>query len=649
MKLCRVWSRPGGVARAIAVILGVLVFTSAVPCRSGEPSESSKDLKGLSLEQLMNIEVFSVSKRREPLSDAAASVFIITSESIRRSGATSLPEVLRLAPNLQVARLDPVQYAISARGFNNSIGNKLLVLIDGRPVYTPLFSGVFWDQQDVLIEDIERVEVISGAGATLWGANAVNGVINIITRSSVATRGIMLSGVGGKSELGAGARFGSRVGSQTSYRVYGKYCDLDNTSKASGVGIKNGWYREQAGFRMDWEGSRDGLTLQGDTYRGESDHRGYFGQLEIPEVTVSGMNLMARWTRRLSSGSEVRIQTYVDHAERDDIILFRPDANIYDMEFQHDIHRGAHGILWGWGYRHASDNVRAGLIIGFIPESRELDWGNLFIQDEIELSGTIKATLGIKLENNDYTGLEYLPSARMGWKLSANQLLWGSASRAVRAPSRLDREIFFPPVPPFIVAGGPNFQSEVANVFELGYRASSSNRLTGSVTAYAHDWDKLRSVTSVPVFLENRIEGTVYGAETWASYRPVDSWTVDAGAVCIREDLKLEAGSTDPVGVDNPNLANDPDFQWMLHSGLNLSSALEFDASLRRVGSLSKHEVPAYTDLDLHLAWTAPAGVEFSLTGKNLLHESHPEFGTMPNRGEIERGVLARVVWTFDP
>lgn len=609
-------------------------------------AQSTSALKDLSVDELLNLRVTSVSKRSEPLSDAAASILVLTAETIRRSGVTTLPEALRLAPNLQVARIDTMQYAISARGFNNAIGNKLLVLIDGRTVYTPLYSGVFWDQQDVMLEDVERIEIITGPGATLWGANAVNGVINVITRSASDTTGrLVVAGAGGNERTGA-ARFGTEVGTGA-VRFYAKYAEWDHTTRTGGEAALDDWKRAQVGFRSDFAAGDSTFTLQGDAYDGNSQDRGIVGPFVLGDIAVSGFNLLGRWQRTLSGGSDVQLQVYFDHSARDDFIFYKPTADILDADFQQAIAAGAHRIMWGGGYRHAQDDIGDGLFTTFVPRSRTLQWGNLFVQDEVSLSDSVRATAGLKLESNDYSGVEYLPSARLAWKLAADRLVWGSVSRAVRAPARFDRDVRFPATPPYAVVGGPNFESEVADVVELGYRAQHSETISYSVTGFIHFWDRLRSGSALPVELENKIEGTVRGIEAWAEYRPVEFWRLSGGVTYLQEDLQLKAGSADPVGVNNPTLRNDPDYQWQLRSGFDLPGDLQFDLQLRRMDALPNPQVPAYTELDVNLAWLVGDALELALTGRNLLHERHPEYGEAAARSEIERSVYGQMRWRF--
>src|SRR5436189_2240905 len=469
--------------------LTVLVFLA---CASGLPAQtnvavgSASQLKQFSLEELLNLEVTTVSKRPEKLTEAASAIQVITQEDIRRSGATSIPEALRLASNLEVAQVDSRQWAISARGFNNTVANKLLVLIDGRTVYTPLFSGVFWDAQDTLLEDVDRIEVISGPGATLWGANAVNGVINVITWRAAETQGNLLVAGAGNLERGAAARQGGKLGADGAFRVYGKISDRDHTSRADGTSAQDSWDSGQAGFRADWGTAAGAVTLQGDAYRGTID------SATAGDIRISGGNLLGRWARQLAGGDRVQVQAYFDNTEREIPGTFEERLNIFDVEFQHALRvRSQHSVIWGGGYRRADDHVSNTAAIAFLPADRNLRWGNLFVQDEIALRGDqLRLTLGTKAQSNPSTSAEFLPSARIAWKPDASRLLWSALSRAVRAPARLDRELFVPGQPPFfLLAGGPDFRSEISKVLELGYRAQPSPRASYSVTLFhsVHD------------------------------------------------------------------------------------------------------------------------------------------------------------------
>lgn len=606
----------------------------------------ARDLADLSLEELATLEITSVSRRGEPLRAAPASIYVITANAIRRAGVTSLPEALRLAPNLQVARIDATQYAISARGFNNAIGNKLLVLIDGRTVYTPFFSGVFWDQQDVLLDDVERIEVISGPGATLWGANAVNGVINILTRASADTQGTVVAGGAGTLERGLSLRHGVALGEGAHLRVYGKTTRAKATETAAGTDRADANERHQAGLRADWVAGTDTFTVQGDIYRTRAEHRGFLLGTELTPIEGSGANLLGRWTRRLSDGGELRIQAYLDHMEREDALLYRPTVDLADLEAQHAFRQGRHQIVWGGGYRRAQDRLERGLFFGFVPERQTLSWGNLFVQDELTLGDALSLTLGLKLEHNDFTGLEPLPNLRLAWRPVPHQLVWTALSRAVRAPARLDRDIRLPPTPPYIIAGGPDFRSEVANVFELGWRGQFTVGWSGSATAFVSDWKHLRSGQPPPnAQVQNMIDGRTYGLEAWADWQVLPAWRLSGGFTTLQKDLDLRAGSTDPVGP--ANLGDDPSFQWSLRATVTPVEGQELELALRRVGSLPQAGVPAYTAFDARYGWRVSRDLELSLVGQNLLDPGHAEFGAAPGRSEVGRGIGLWLRWSL--
>jgi iron complex outermembrane receptor protein len=623
--------------RVSSAVVGFACLASAAG------AQTPTSLANLTLEELANIEVTSVSRRAESVADAPAAIYVISADDIRRSGAVTLPEALRLAPNLLVAQIDAGQYAITARGFNGLAANKLLVLVDGRTIYTPLFSGVFWDQQDVLLEDVERIEVISGPGATLWGPNAVNGVINIITRSTEETQGTVVSAGAGNRRQSAAVRYGGALGRVARFRIYGKAMHAEHTRRANDTPVADARGSLQAGFRTDWGDDRGSLMLQGGAHGVRSQDRGMAAGLPLGRAELLGVNLLGRWTRRFTDTSEFQLQAYVDHAAREERILFQPRSDLIDVELQHGVSASIHRFVWGAGYRRAEDEVEDGFLVGFRPTSRALSRMHLYAQDSIRLRETLELSAGLKLDQNDYTGWEYLPDARLGWKPSPDRLVWGSVSRAVRAPARFDRDVIRPLGGVF---GGPDFVSEVANVYQAGYRTQAGDIVTWSVTAYLHDWHRLRSATAPPVFIENRIEGPVYGSEAWAAWQIVRAWRITAGATAMRKDLRLERGSTDLLGVRNPQLSNDPDFQWSLRSSVNLWAGHEFDAMVRHVDGLPNPAVPAYTAVDARYAWRMLNGLELSFVGQNLFDGSHPEFNAAPGRSEFERSVFVQARWT---
>ena len=617
--------------------VGVLLASGAFAADAPHP----RDLADLSLEELANIPVTSVSKHPEPLADAPASIFVITAEDIRRSGATRLPEALRLAPNLEVAQSNASTYAITARGFNNTIANKLLVLIDGRIVYTPLFSGVFWDAQDVMLEDVERIEVISGPGATLWGANAVNGVINVITRRSSDTQGALAYALGGNLERGYGARYGGTIGDSGSYRVYGKNFDVFNTSSASGATASDGWTRGQVGFRTDWGTAGNGFTLQGDAYRGKID------QAAGDDSTISGGNLLARWNRDLAQWGGLQVQTYFDNTERDVPGTFAEHLNIFDFEFQHSLRAmGSHAITWGGGYRYGVDHVTNSAVIAFLPADRNLRWSSVFAQDEIAIRDNLRLTLGAKFENNYYTGTDFMPSVRLAWKPEPQRLLWGAVSRAARAPSRIDRD-FFTNSPLLVrnIQGGPNFMSEIVDVFEIGYRAQPSPRVSYSLSVFHNIYDKLRSVEPVSAsaaVLGNKMEGTEDGLEAWGTYQAAKSWRLSAGGFLLRQRLSFKADSGD---TNIAAAGNDPAHQWILRSSLDLPKRSQLDVIVRYVGALPNPSVASYTVMDVRYGVPLRRDLELILAAKNLLDAPHAEFGAN-GTSLVSKGGYVELKWT---
>lgn len=626
----------------VAVCLA-LDAAGAAAADAASGSTSAADLSRMTLEELTNIEISSVSKHAERLIDAAASIYVITREDIRRYGATSIPEILRLAPNLQVARVDSSQYAISARGFNSTTANKLLVLIDGRSVYTPLFSGVFWDAQDTMIEDIERIEVISGPGGTLWGANAVNGVINIITRHTRDTTGGLVSAGAGNDERGAGVRYGGKLGEDATYRIYAKGFARDNTVSASGASAQDSWNKGQAGFRLDWGKGGDTLVLQGDAYDGSID------QKILDDKSISGAHLLGRWNKTLAGGSALQVQAYYDQTRRIYPGTFGEVLDTYDMDVQHRFSLGGrHDITWGGGYRYSHDDVTNSAALAFLPASRGLTLGNVFVQDDIALTERLKLTVGAKLEHNNYTGFENQPNVRLAWKPGDSVLLWSAISRAVRTPSRVDRELFAPgSAPHTVLGGGPDFQSEKLTAYEIGYRTQPSPRASFSISTFYNVYDKLRSLepTGGTTVLANMMEGNTYGVETWGSYGINEWWQLKAGYTYLRKDLRFKPGSSDTTSLKSAD--NDPSHQFSVRSIMNLTHNLDMDFALRSVGDLPGSDVPSYVALDGRLGWRISKGTEVSLSGFNLLDKRHPEFGAAATRSEIGRTFYVKMLWHF--
>ncbi len=619
----------------------------AIPARA-QQRDSVEALKRLSLDQLMNIEVMSVSRRPEHLFETPSAIQVITQDDIRRSGATSLPEALRLASNLQVAQVDARQWAISARGFNSTSANKLLVLIDGRTVYTPLFSGVFWDVQDVLLSDVDRIEVISGPGATLWGANAVNGVINVITKDAKETGGLLVTGGGGSELRGLGsARYGGGLGAHANYRIYGKAFSRDPTLLPNGQDAADGWHAGQGGFRLDWEASAgDRLSLLSDWYGGR------IAQPSPGHIAVSGGNVIAKWAHPISAKSELTVQAYYDRTHRDIPGTFGEDLDIYDIDVQHRaaVH-ARHNVVWGAGYRLMNDRVVNTAALAFLPPHVARQWFTAFAQDEIALaSDRLHVTLGTKIEHNDYTGFEIQPSGRVNWTFSPSRTLWAAISRAVRTPSRIDRELYAPGQPPYYLAGGPDFRSENELAYELGYRHQQGALVLAFASFYSR-YHGLRSLEQVnppnptPIVIANGQHGESYGAEATASYRITDDWQLHAGYTELRVHIWPNPGSTDTSR--GATESRTPDRQLSLRSSLRVGTQWILDGGFRYLSEIANQQLPAYAELDVRLGWQPVAALELSLAGRSLLHAHHAEFGTPAARRGIQRSVYGMAQWHF--
>jgi iron complex outermembrane receptor protein len=600
------------------------------------------DLADLSIEELGKVSVTSVSRRGQPLQDAPASVYVIPGDEVRRSGITSLAEALRLAPNLQVAALDARQYAITARGFNSNIANKLLVMVDGRTVYSPLFSGTFWDAQDFVPADLDRIEVISGPAGTAWGTNAVNGIINILTRSAAETQGPSVSISGGNLERSVVGRYGVSLGEGMALRAHVRAFHRDATELRSGGDADDATTGQTAGLRGDWTDGADSLMFSTGIYRSETDSRPLYGKVEL-----SGGHLLGRWARRLSAVTDVELQAYYDHTDRKDRFLLQEEADLFDVEGKWRYLSGAHRWLLGTGYRRAKDRADPGLLFAFLPAERRQEWYSVFAQDEMQLSGSFSLTLGTRFEKNPYSGWENLPSVRVAYKPVEDSLWWAAVSRAVRSPARLDREIFTPPRPPFIVAGGPDFDSEVANVLELGWRGQPGATASASVTAFLQDYDRLRSAQIVggSVLIDNQIEGQISGVEAWGEWLVTRAWKLSAGGVWQEHDLRLKSGSNDPVGPSN--LGNDPKLQWSVRSSHTFGPRWDLSVNVRHVDELPEPEVAAYTATDFYMNWRPRQAMQVAFGVRNAFDPEHVEFDSGTATGEIPRSAF--VMLTYQP
>lgn len=626
-----------------------------------EPEPTAKpSLADLSIESLLDVKVTTVSKKEEKLSDAAAAVFVLNNDDIRRSGVTNFPDALRLVPGVQVASLTASDYAISSRGFNSLFANKLLVMIDGRSVYSPFFAGVNWDTQQVFLEDVERIEVIRGPGATIWGANAVNGVISVISQSARDTQGGLLYGAGGSPHLTTdGGRYGGRIGADTYYRIYGSYQQDDNFKLTDGRSAEDAWAIGHAGFRLDhYVGSEAQLTWQGD---------GYAGSILDGKGEVSGFNTLGRWTHSVSSTSSYSVQSYVDYLARDDFFA-ESSLTTVDVSFQHNFELGRNNnIIWGLGYRYTDARIDTANnpAITILRPNFEAHLFSAFIQDEFAIvPDRLTITLGTKLEHNDFTGFEVQPSARLLWKPTPNQSVWASVSRAVRTPSETeDSSISFALAAPFPGPGGVFFlptllgnkdlESEEVWAYELGYRAKPSRSTSIDLAAFYNQYhgvvaDRAAGVTpgfpitTINFMPVNGHTGESYGGELLFTVSPTSSWRVSAGYSLLFVDMRGEPRLESQVFE-----ANAPTHQGVLRSSYDITNQLSVDGQLRYVDNVAG--VPAYVTGDVRISYRPKPYLELSVTGQNLLDASHPEQRSQIGLPTVEvpRGVYGKITWHF--
>lgn len=629
-----------------SMCLGILFGFSFV----AQADEPTQEFAALSLEELADIEITSVSKSAEPLRQAAAPIYVITRDDILRAGARTVPEMLRLAPNLQIQQTGSSAYTITSRGFSGNpnaqnFTNKLLVLIDGRSVYSPLYSGVYWDMQDVMPEDIDRIEVISGPGATLWGANAMNGVINIITRAATDTQGGVVMVDAGNLERSGAVRYGAENG-DSAYRVYAKTTHFAPSRLTTGDDAEDDWSRTQVGFRTDWLAQRDRFTVQGDMYRAIEQ------QATPGDGNIDGGNLLARWQHSLASGGSLQLQTYFDQVQRydsaDNSGFF---VKTYDVELQHNLPEfGANSFIWGAGYRanHYDINPRLSPISSLIfdPHAGTLDLVNVFAEDTLALAHNLKATLGAKYEKATGADGALMPSVRLAWNVDTYSTLWSSMSRAVRSSTPFDRDVVEKLGAIVFLTGDKNYKNEIVTAYQVGYRLQAWRKTSLSITLFKNVYDNLRSIefssTGLPLNWGNEMEGSTLGAEVWASYQMLPNWRLSAGWNGLRKNLRFKNGSSELLGV--AQAGNDPSSQTMLRSSLDISNAVTFDLTLRGVHELPEPRVPGYVEMNARLGYTVNPRLTVGLVGDNLLHSSHQE-ATGGNL--IRRGIAAQAQWKF--
>ncbi|HEX7028568.1 MAG TPA: TonB-dependent receptor [Gammaproteobacteria bacterium] len=627
----------------IAGLLGCLLFTPATVFGDENPQLAGLDIDitRLSIEELLNVKITSVSKRPEQITHAPAAVYVLTSEDIRHSGVTSVPEVLRLVPGVHVARIDANKWAVSIRGFNGQTANKLLVLIDGRSIYDPLFSGVLWETKDVMLENIERIEVVRGPGGTLWGANAVNGVINIITKNARQTQGGLVAAGAGTEERFINWRYGYELAENHYIRVYGKGFEKDPGFVEGGADDRSSM--GQAGFRYDGTlTNSDTLMIRGDFYDGSF---GYPDEAARGEREGKGGNLLGLWARPLDNGGGMSAQMAYSHTELDDPVLGEV-RDTYDFEFQHDLPRiGDHEIIWGVTYRRTHDDIRSSSLLGLTPDHRTDSVTGLFVQDDIALSRSVYLTVGSKFESNDYTGSEVQPNIRLAWRINSTDTFWAAVSRAVRTPSRLESDFVIQMPDGSTFAGGGNMDSEELVAYETGVRFNLTKELYMGVTAFYNEYDRLFTVEGST--LGNRAGGNTSGVEVAAVYVPAASWKISVGYSYLNMNLKLDRDSLDDpstriAGTEGQN----PEHQAFVRLGTRLFKHYELDVAVRYVDELPALNVPSYTVADLRLARRINDNLELSIVGQNLFEDRHFEWGGNQVT-QVEDSMHIKILYNF--
>lgn len=647
------------------------------------PQAKSVNLTDLSLEDLMNTKVTSVSKTEQKMSRTASAIFVITAADIGRSGATNIPDLLRMVPGVDVAQINANTWAISVRGLNGRFSNELLVMVDGRIVYTPTFGGVLWDTLDIPLEDIESIEVIRGPGGAVWGGNAVNGVVNIITKKAGETQGGMLVAGGGNLNQGFGtAQYGGSLGKNTSYRVFTKYYNQDHQPAPEGMVGFDGWHLLRGGFRMDTRLSeKDNLTVQGDVYSGKENSPSTF----LPSVTspslqnidskvpLSGGFLSSTWDHAVSARSDTRLQVSFDRYKRDDRLT--EERNTFTIDFQHHFLWGSRqDIVWGGGYRYSESDTHGNLTASFTPPDLGLQLFSTFFQDEVALvPSKLYVTLGTKLEHNFYTGFTWMPGVRVSWTPTTRHMVWAAISRAERTPAESDTSVRAnvggfsgPGGTPVLLAfvGNPAFKNEGSTEYELGYRIAPSTRFSVDFATYYSDYDHQSTDEPAAPFFEaapspphlvlpftflNLGYGEAHGFEVAANWKVTNRWMLSPGYAFEQIHMHGKASSQDTTSAPGAE-GSSPVHSAQLRSHVGLRHGVSWDASAYFVERLKTAGAPSYTRLDTGLTWRWTEAISMSLVGQNLAQDRHLEF--VDDTGSVrstlvKRSAYAKVTWQF--
>ena len=674
--------------RVVRVIILTLCCTYAASLCAEDPSVEKKpakpegrDVFDLNVDELVNVRITSVSRREERVLQADSAIYVITQEDIRRSGITHVAEALRLAPGVNVAQANSNKWAVSVRGFQGVFSNKLLVLVDGRSVYSPLFAGVYWDVQDLLLEDIERIEVIRGPGATLWGANAVNGVINIITKKAQDTQGgLVTATVGTEERTSDGVRYGGNIGKKISYRLYAKYGERDDSKLLrSDSEAKDQWSNARGGFRVDWlESKENTVTVQGDMYGGRYEQRATTSELTPPfeetrtkDATVSGGNLLGRWQHHFSDTSDMNLQVYYDRTVRDESFL-RQEHNTGDIDFDHHLELGRHELIYGVGYRVIDEKLDNSSSISFDPSHDVRHLVSAFVQDDITvIQKRLRVTLGSKFEHNDFTGFEMQPTLRVLWTPQEKHAVWAAVSRAVRTPNPAETAITLRGSvlqggngEPILLAQVPNrdIPSEELTAGEIGYRAMLHKNFSIDAAGFYNMYDNLRTTEVlqtrtetdpspvhllVPLQLQSRADGETFGGEISATWNVLDRWKLSANYSYLKMQLHTDRESNS-TGAENAE-RNNPVNQAHVRSYVNLPHDVELDSALYYVDHIPLTKISRYVRVDARVGWRPLKKLDLSLVGQNLIDNRHQETGPslFEQPTEVERSIFFNVRWKF--
>jgi iron complex outermembrane recepter protein len=627
-----------------ALALSVLLAGEVVAA----PEISTGSLKQLSVEELMNVEVYSASRYLEPTQTSPSATFVLTRDDIQRSHATSVPELLRLVPGVQVGRVDANKWAVSMRGFNSREANKLLVLVDGRSIYDPLFSGMLWESQDFMLEDIERIEVIRGPGGSLWGANAFNGVINILTRNATDTQGVLAAlAAGNEEKYTVAARYGFRPTESQAARVYVKAYERDTGFDAL-VAPHDASRMRRGGFRWDWNGGeQDAVTVSGDAFNADTGIRE--DPTLVQDVEHRGRNVLSRWKHSFSSNNFMQTQLYIDNVDYTSF-GFTQHRRTYDLELQHNLQAGSRNfIVWGGGFRQMRDRMHSGLagFVDVLPLRRTDDLTNIFAQDTLSLlPDLLKLTLGAKYERTDYAPSEVLPNVRLAWTPTERQTFWAAAGEATRVPSRIESDLTFFNV----IRIGDGFRAEHVRAYELGHRWLITPSVGYDIATFYNDYSDLRSGEAGGQ-LGNLMFGHSTGVEVALRWEPADAWRIDTSYTWLSMGLRLDPRSTSNPGqlayIKGLGARN----QASVRTAFDAARGVQIDAILHYTGRLATLNYAGYTELDAGLTWAARPAVEISLVGQNLLDAHHPEqdfaFSASGMGTEVQRSVYGKVTWQF--